>query len=112
MLRKKALIMNFQSRDSHSSPLFRFNHILKLEDKILKEHILFIDKSFNKLLPPIFKVGSPSALMFTVIKQSHLLLTRYLNHLRELVLIEKSSITIGAINSWNKTQHHFCNLSL
>ena len=55
MLQKKALIMNFQSRDSHSSPLFRFNHILKLEDKILKEHILFIDKSFNKLLPPIFK---------------------------------------------------------
>ena len=32
-----------QSRDSHSSPLFRSNHIL------------FISKSFNNLLPPIFK---------------------------------------------------------
>ena len=31
ILQKKALrIMNFQSRDSHSSPLFRSNHILKL----------------------------------------------------------------------------------
>ena len=30
ILQKKALrIMNFQSRDSHASPLFRSNHILK-----------------------------------------------------------------------------------
>ena len=56
ILQKKALrIMNFQSRDSHSSPLFRSNNILKLEDKILIENILFINKSFNNLLPPIFK---------------------------------------------------------
>ena len=46
--------MNFQSRDSHSSSLFRSNHILKLEDKTLIENILFINKSFNELLP-IFK---------------------------------------------------------
>ena len=35
------------------------------------------------------KVGSPSALMFTIITQSHLLLTRYLNHLIEMILMEK-----------------------
>ena len=58
------------------------------------------------------KVGSPSAQMFTIIKQSHLLLTRYLNHLIELILMEKNSITIAAINSWNNTQHQFSNLSL
>ena len=56
MLQKKAFrIMNFQSRDSHSSPLFWSNHILKLEDKILIENIFFINKSFNILLCPIFK---------------------------------------------------------
>ena len=45
ILQKKALrIMNFQSRDSHSSSLFRSNHILKLEDKILKENALFTSK--------------------------------------------------------------------
>ena len=56
ILQKKALrIMNFQSRDSHSSPLFKSNHILKLEDKMLIENILFINKSLNNLLPPIFK---------------------------------------------------------
>ena len=42
ILQKKALrIMNFQSRNSHSSPLFKSNHILKLEDKILLENILY-----------------------------------------------------------------------
>ena len=47
--------MNFQSRDSHSSPLFKSNPILKLEDKVLIENILFINESFEKLFPPIFK---------------------------------------------------------
>ena len=56
------------------------------------------------------KVGSASALIFTIIMQSHLLLVRYLNHPIELILLEK--ITLGAINSWNKTQHQFSNLSL
>ena len=46
-------ILNFKSGDSHSSPLFKSNHILKLEDKILTENILFINKSFNNL-PSIF----------------------------------------------------------
>ena len=56
VLQKKAWrIMNFQSRDSHSSPLFKSNDILKLENKILIENILFINKSLNNLLPPIFK---------------------------------------------------------
>ena len=41
IIQKKALrTMNFQSRDSHSSPLFKSNHILKLEEKILIENIL------------------------------------------------------------------------
>ena len=47
--------MNFQSRDSQSSLLFKSNHILALEDKILIENIIFINKSFNNLLPPIFE---------------------------------------------------------
>ena len=56
VLQKKALrIMDFHSRDSHSSRLFKSNHILKLEDKILTENILFINKSLNNLLPPIFE---------------------------------------------------------
>ena len=55
ILQKKALrIVNVWSIDSHSSPLFKSNHILNLEYKKLIENILFINKSFNNLLPPIF----------------------------------------------------------
>ena len=69
ILQKKALrIMNFQSKDSHSSPLLKSDHILKLEDRILIENILFINKSFNITFLQSLKVGSPSALMFTIIK--------------------------------------------
>ena len=81
--------MNFQSKDSHSSPLFRSNHILKLEDKYLQRIlflsiILLITFSLHSL-----KVGSPSVLIFTIITLSHLLLIRYLNHPIELILTEK-----------------------
>ena len=44
ILQTKALIMKFQSRDSHSSLIFKSNHILKLENQILIDNILFINK--------------------------------------------------------------------
>ena len=66
---KKALgIINFQSRDSHSSLLFRSNHILKLEDNIVAENIL-LSHLITFFLQSL-KVGSPSALMFTIITVS------------------------------------------
>ena len=113
ILQKKALrIMNFQSRDSHSSPLFKSNHILKLEDKILIENILFINKSLNNLLPPIFKnwftfcsdvhnYQTVSSSSYNIFKPSY-----------RTDSLGKNSITIGAINSWNETQYQFRNLPL
>ena len=89
ILQKKALmqVINFQFRDSHSSALFKSNHILKLKDIILIANTLFVNNSFNNLLHPIFK--SWFIFCSDVIKQSHLRLTRYLNHLTELILVEK-----------------------
>ena len=113
ILQKKALrIMNFQSRDSHSSPLFKSNHILKLEDKILIENILFINKSLNNLLPPIFKNW------FTFCSDVHNYQTvsstsdKIFKPSYRTDSFGKNSITIGAINSWNKTQYQFRDLSL
>ena len=105
-------MMNFQSRESHSSPLFKSNHILKLEDKILIENILFINKSFNNLLPPIFKIW------FTFCSDVHNYQT--VSSIADKIFkpsyrtdsYGKNQITIGAINSWNNTQHQFSNLSL
>ena len=101
-LQKKALrIMNFQSRDFHSSPLFRSNHALKLE--ILIENILFISKSLNNLLPPIFKNW------FTFCSDVHNYHTfsttadKIFKPSYRSDSYGKNSITLGAINSWNKT---------
>ena len=104
--------MNLQSRDSHSSPLFESNQFMRLEDKILIENILFINKSFNSFLPPIFKswftfcsdVQNYQAVSYTtdkILKPSY-----------RTDSYGKNSITIEHINSWNKAQHQFSNLSL
>ena len=55
-LQKKDLrIINNQPKNSHSCPLFKKSNILKFEDKTLISSIIFISKSINNLLPPIFK---------------------------------------------------------
>ena len=112
ILQKKALrIMNFQFRDFPSSPLFKSNNILKLENKTFIENTLFINKLFNDLLPQSLKVGSPSALMFNYQTVSFtadkIFKASYITD-----SCGKNSITIGAINSWNKTQYQFSNLPL
>ena len=104
--------MNFQSRDSHSSPLFKSNHILTLEDKILEENILFINESFNNVLPPIFEswftYGSDVHNYQTVSPTAD----KIFKPSYRTDSYGKYSVTIGAINSWNKIQHQFINLSL
>ena len=55
ILQKEALrIMNFKDQFFHSSPLFFQNNILKFGDKITLENILFVNKSINRQVPPIF----------------------------------------------------------
>ena len=52
--KKKAVrIINLQPRNSHTSPLFRQNFILKFVDKIRLENVSFVSKSLNNLLPSI-----------------------------------------------------------
>ena len=47
-------ITNFQPRSFHTSPLFKQNSILKFQDKICLENVLFVSKSLNNLSPSIF----------------------------------------------------------
>ena len=55
ILEKKAVtIIYFQPRNFHTSPLFKQNFILKCQDKICLENILFASKSVNNLSPSIF----------------------------------------------------------
>ena len=46
--------MFFQSRNSHTGPLFKVSKILKSFDKTAFENCIFISKSLKGLLPSIF----------------------------------------------------------
>ena len=89
--------------------LFKSNHILKLEDKILIENILFIN---NNLLPAIFK----NLFTFCSDVQNYQTVSSTSDKIFKPSFrtdsFEKYSITIGAINSWNKIQYQFRYLSL
>ena len=103
ILQKKAVrIINFQPRNSHTSPLFKLNFILKFQDKICLENVLFVSKSLNNLTPSVFKHG----LVFPQINyetsssaQGNLTKLFYKTN-----RYGKYSITISAVESWNKIQ--------
>ena len=54
ILQKAVTIINFQPRNSHVSVLLIQSSIVKFQDKICLENILFVSKSVNKLSPPVF----------------------------------------------------------
>ena len=57
ILQKKAIrIINFQPRNSHTSHLFKQSSVLKFQDKICLENILFVSKSLNNLSPSVFNI--------------------------------------------------------
>ena len=89
--------------------LFKSNHILKLEDKILIENTLFIN---NSLLPAIFK----NLFTFCSDVQNYQTVSSTSDKIfkpsQRTDSFGKKLITIGAINSWNKTRYQFRNLSL
>ena len=53
ILQKKAFRINFQPRNFHTSPLFKQSFILKFQDKICLENVLFVSKSLNNLTPTV-----------------------------------------------------------
>ena len=78
---------------------------LKLEDKIHIENILFINKYFNNLFPPIFKSWSNFC---SDLHNYHTVSSTTDKIFKTSYRIDsygKNSITLGAINNWNKTQH-------
>ena len=46
--------MSFECRNAHSNPLFLRHEVIKLSNKIIMKNCLFISKSTNFILPPIF----------------------------------------------------------
>ena len=105
ILQKKAIrIINFQPRNFHTSPLFKQNSILKFQDKICLENILFISKTLNNLSPSVFNTWFNFSSSST---QGNLIKLFY-----ETKRYGKYSTTVSAVESWNKIQKQLKDLLL
>ena len=108
ILQKMAVrIINFQPRNFHTSPLFKQNSILKLQDKICLQNILFVSKSLNNLSPSIFNKWSSSSS-----DQQETFKPHETYFVRQIDMGWKSSITISAVELWNKIQKQLKNMLL
>ena len=113
IIRKKALrIVNFQPRNSQTSPLFRKTFALKFKDMINLEKILFIRKSINNLLPSLFNNW------FVFSSEIHKYNTSWSSNDKRQIYsygtnaYGKNSITVSAIESWNNSQNYLKTISL
>ena len=101
---KKALrIMSFECRNAHSNPLL-FRHL----DKIIMENCLFISKSINFDLPPIFNhwftFSSDSHNYETSSSSKALLKVKTVKNTNKY---GKEALTNDAVSSWNNIQKIF-----
>ena len=113
ILQKKAIrIVNFQPRNFHTSPLFKQNSILKFQDKICLENILFVSKSLNNLSPSIFNTW------FSFSSDQHNYETSSSTQGNLMKIFYKAnrygkySITASAVESLNKIQKQLKNMLL
>ena len=103
-LQKKAMRIIFQTRNCHSSPLFSKLKLLKFNDKVHLENVLLISKFINSLLPPVFNNW------FTFRSNVHNYETtlsatcKLFKPSFRTNLYGKNSITVNAIDAWNKAQ--------
>ena len=101
---KKALrIINFQRRNSQSSPLFKRSFILKLSDKVTLGNSYF-SKPINNLLPSLFN----DWFLFSSDQHNYKTSCSTLGNLHkpsyQTNLYGKNSIIVSAIDAWNNSQ--------
>ena len=99
---KGVRVINFQPRNSHTSPLFRQSSILKFQDKICLENILFVSKSLNNLSPSVFSfVFSSDQHSYETSSSTQGILIKLFYKTNRY---GKYAITISAAESWSKIQ--------
>ena len=105
ILQKKAItIINFQPRNSHTSHLFRQSSILKFQDKICLENILFISKSLNNLWPSVFNTWFRFSSDQHNYETSSSTQDNLTKPFYKTTKYGKYSITVSAVEVWNKIQ--------
>ena len=113
ILQKKAIrIIDFQPRNFHASPLLKQNSILKYQDKICLENILFISKSLNNLSPPIFNTWFSFSSDQHNYESSSSAQRNLIKLFYKTKRYGKYSITVTAVELWNKIQEQLKDLLL
>ena len=113
---KNKLLTNFINkkdpipRYSHTSHLFKQSSILKFQDKICLENILFISKSLNNLSTSVFNTW----FSFSSDQHNYETSSSTQGNLTKLFYktnkYGKYSITVSAVESWNKIQKQLKNI--
>ena len=99
---KKRTMRTIQPRNFHTSPLFKKNSILKFQDKICLENILFVSKSLNNLTPSVFSTDQHN---YEISSSTQGNLTKIFY---ETNIYGKYSIIVSANESWNKILKQLC----
>ena len=109
---KSVRIINFESRNSHTSPLFKQSSILKFQDKICLGNILFISKLLNNLSPSVFNTWFVFSTDQRSYETSRSTQGKLINLFYKASRYGKYSIIVSAVESWNKIQKHLKNTLL
>ena len=113
ILQKMAIrIINFQPRNFHTSPLFYQNSILKFQDKTCLENILFISKNLNNLSPSVFNTWLSFSSDHHNYETSSSTQGNLIKRFYKTKRYGKYSITVSAVESWNKIQKQLKDLLL
>ena len=95
ILQKKAVrIINFQLKNFHTIPLFKQNSIIKFQEKIFLENILFVSKSLNNLSPSTFNTW------FSFSLDQQLSLIFVLNHINNSFDHAKMNLVYKILEVW------------
>ena len=90
--------------NSHTSHLFKQSSILKFQDKICLENILFISKSLSNLSPSVFNTWfsfSSDQHNYETLSSTQRNLTKPFYKTNKY---GKYSMTVSAVESWNQIQ--------
>ena len=113
ILQKKAVrFINFQPRNLRTSPLVKESFIFKFQDKICLGNTLFLSKSLNNLTPSVFNTwfgfsSDQQNCENSISSQGNLIKLFYNSN-----SCGKYSITVSAVESWNKIQKQLKNMLL
>ena len=92
--------------------MFKQNSILKFQDKICLENILFVSKTLNNLSPPVFNTWFRFSSDLYYYETRSSTQGNLIKRLYKTNRYGKYSITVSAVEPWNKIQKQLKDMQL